>query len=149
MILRIQEISKGGNPQGKKSESPGHKPSCIAFDPQNSDRAYWGIFDNGLWKTDDRGQSWDNVGKDSFSPAHESCPLRLVLLNGDRLNKVYAGTEPSALYVSNDGGDSWEKMKALNDLPSSITWTFHRDHIFITFVGLNQMQPILIIYLSL
>lgn len=65
--FKIREISKGGNPQGKKSESPGHKPSCIAFDPQNSDHAYWGIFDNGLWKTDDRGQSWDNIGKDSFS----------------------------------------------------------------------------------
>ena len=37
--FKIREISKGGNLQGKKSESPGHKPSCIAFDPQNCDRA--------------------------------------------------------------------------------------------------------------
>ena len=73
--FKIREISKGSDPQGRKSDSPGHKPPCIAFDPQNSDRAYWGIFDNGLWKTNDRGQSWDNIGKDSFrQPAnHVRC----------------------------------------------------------------------------
>jgi len=122
--FKIKEISKGGNPQGKKSESPGHKPSCIAFDPQNSDRAYWGIFDNGLWKTDDRGQSWDNIGKDSFSSPRIMSVAVSSLNSGNRLNKVYAGTEPSELYISNDGGDSWERMKALNDLPSSKTWSF-------------------------
>jgi hypothetical protein len=34
-------------------------------------------------------------------------------------NRVYLGTEPSVFHVSNDGGESWEKMKALNDLGSS------------------------------
>ena len=43
---------------------------------------------------------------------------------GKRFNRVYAGTEPSALYISNDGGDSWERLEALNDLPSSKTWSF-------------------------
>ena len=76
--FKIREISKGGNPQGKKSESPGHKPSCIAFDPQNSNRAYWGIFDNGLWKTEDVASPGITLEK-IVSPAHESCPLRLVL----------------------------------------------------------------------
>ena len=42
----------------------------------------------------------------------------------NKFNKVYAGTEPSALYISNDGGSSWEKMEALNKLPSSTSWSF-------------------------
>lgn len=37
---------------------------------------------------------------------------------------MYVGTEPSALYVSNDGAESWEKMNALNDLSSSTLWSF-------------------------
>jgi hypothetical protein len=88
--FKIREISKGGNLQSKKSESPGHKPSCIAFDPQNCDRAYWGIFDNGLWKTDDRGQSWNNIGKDSF-PSPRIMSVAVSSLNsGNRLNKVHS-----------------------------------------------------------
>jgi photosystem II stability/assembly factor-like uncharacterized protein len=42
----------------------------------------------------------------------------------NKFNEVYAGTEPSALYTSNDGGDSWERMQTLNDLPSSKSWSF-------------------------
>jgi photosystem II stability/assembly factor-like uncharacterized protein len=44
--------------------------------------------------------------------------------SGNRSSKVYVGTEPSALYISNDGGNSWERMKALNKLPSARTWSF-------------------------
>jgi photosystem II stability/assembly factor-like uncharacterized protein len=29
------------------------------------------------------------------------------LNGGNRFNKVYAGTEPSAVYISDDGGDTW------------------------------------------
>ena len=44
------------------------------------------------------------VGKDVIT-TQTLCLLLLVLLNsGKRSNKVYAGTEPSALYTSNDGG---------------------------------------------
>ena len=64
---KIREISKGSDHHGRKSDPPRAMPQCIAFDPQNPDRAYWGTFDNGLLKTDDRGQSWINIGKDVIS----------------------------------------------------------------------------------
>ena len=35
------------------------------------------------------------------------------LNSGNRLNKGYAGTEPSALDVSNNGGDSWERNESI------------------------------------
>jgi photosystem II stability/assembly factor-like uncharacterized protein len=122
--FKIREISSGSDPSRGKSEPPSHKPSCLAFDPRSPDRAYWGTFDSGLWKTDDRGQSWSNIGKEAFSSPQIMSVAVSSLNGGDRFNKVYAGTEPSALYVSNDGGDSWKRMKALNDLPSSKTWSF-------------------------
>ncbi|MGB8035751.1 MAG: hypothetical protein WCF03_18200 [Nitrososphaeraceae archaeon] len=34
---------------------------CIAFDPRSSNRAYCGTFDDGLWKTNDSGQTWDRM----------------------------------------------------------------------------------------
>jgi photosystem II stability/assembly factor-like uncharacterized protein len=122
--FKIREISKGGVPPGRKTDPPRVKPSCLAFDPKNPDRAYWGTLDNGLWKTDDRGHSWGNIGKGAFSSPQIMSVAVSSLNSGDRFNKVYVGTEPSALYVSNDGGDTWERMKALNDLPSSKTWSF-------------------------
>jgi hypothetical protein len=46
------------------------------------------------------------------------------LARENNFNRVYVGTEPSALYVSNDGDDSWEKMEVPNNLPSSTSWSF-------------------------
>ncbi|MGC1931239.1 MAG: hypothetical protein WA667_19895 [Candidatus Nitrosopolaris sp.] len=45
----------------------GTYPQCVSFDPRNSNRAYCGTFGNGLWKTDDGGQTWDSLGKSGIS----------------------------------------------------------------------------------
>jgi hypothetical protein len=37
---------------------------------------------------------------------------------------VYAGTEPSALYRSRDGGETWEELDALQRIPSKPNWSF-------------------------
>ena len=37
---------------------------------------------------------------------------------------VYAGTEPSALYRSDDGGETWHELESLLELPSRPTWSF-------------------------
>ncbi len=37
---------------------------------------------------------------------------------------VYAGTEPSNLYRSQDGGHSWQRLPALRELPSEPRWSF-------------------------
>ena len=75
--FKIKEASKGNGSRSVESDLQKAKPHCIAFDPQNSDRAYWGTFDNGLWKTDDCGQTW-NKEKMLFR-VHKSCLLQLVL----------------------------------------------------------------------
>jgi photosystem II stability/assembly factor-like uncharacterized protein len=112
---KIYEYLKGTNPQS------------IALDPRNPNRAYCGTFGDGLWKTDDGGQTWNSIGKDLISSPYVTSVSVSPLLEdrGNNFNKVYVGTEPSALYISkNYGGNSWEKMDALNNLPSSISWSF-------------------------
>ena len=37
---------------------------------------------------------------------------------------VYAGTEPSQVHVSRDGGETWEELTALQDIPSKPKWSF-------------------------
>jgi photosystem II stability/assembly factor-like uncharacterized protein len=100
-------------------------PQGIAFDPLNPRRAYCGTFGNGLWKTDDSGQTWDSIGKDEiFTSDIMSVSVSPIEKGNNGFNKVYVGTEPSSLYVSSDGGESWERMSGLNNLESSITWSF-------------------------
>jgi photosystem II stability/assembly factor-like uncharacterized protein len=104
----------------------GTSPQKIAIDSRNPDRAYCATFGDGLWKTDDGGQTWNNIGKEVISsPYVMSVAVSSLNPNsGNKFNEVYAGTEPSALYISNDGGSSWEKMGELNKLPSSKSWSF-------------------------
>lgn len=67
----------------------------------------------------------------------ETCypkPRRAVGLDGEEVTAVaassaqrdlvWAGTEPSAIYRSGDGDDSWERVRGLLDLPSSSEWSF-------------------------
>src|ERR687890_1498847 len=102
----------------------GTDPQIIAFDPQNPSRAYCGTFGDGLWKTDDSGQTWNRIGKDVISSQNVTSASVSLIAHENSFNRVYVGTEPSALYSSDDGGDSWENMEALNNLPSSTSWSF-------------------------
>jgi hypothetical protein len=52
---KIHECLKGTNPQK------------IAFDPRNPDRAYCATFGDDLWKTENGGQTWNNIGKEIIS----------------------------------------------------------------------------------
>ena len=65
---RTQESLKGTSPQ------------CLAFDPRNSNRAYCGTFGDGLWKTDDGGQTWNlarmsAVGSGSSTSSNNNPPI--------------------------------------------------------------------------
>jgi hypothetical protein len=51
----------------------------------------------------------------------------------DGFGIVYAGTEPSAVFCSDNGGDSWMDLAGLRALPSADTWSFpprpHTHHV--------------------
>jgi photosystem II stability/assembly factor-like uncharacterized protein len=103
----------------------GTHPESIAFDPINPGTAYCGTFGKGIWKTDDAGQNWDKIGNGFISsPNVTSVSVSPLERGAEGFNVVYAGTEPSELYRSNDGGHSWERMSGLNNLNSSQSWSF-------------------------
>jgi photosystem II stability/assembly factor-like uncharacterized protein len=104
----------------------GTHPQCIAFDPSRPNCAYCGTFGNGLWKTDDGGETWNNIGINSISSKDvmSVSVSHLEKEGSDGFNTVYLGTEPTAFYRSGDGGESWQKMSLLNNLKSSTSWSF-------------------------
>jgi photosystem II stability/assembly factor-like uncharacterized protein len=120
------ESSKEGWKKKTHQFSEGTHPQCIAFDAGNSNRAYCGTFGDGLWKTDDGEQSWNSVGKTGIS-SKDVMSVSVSSLERESnggFNTVYVGTEPTVVYRSNDGGETWQKMSSINNLKSSSSWSF-------------------------
>lgn len=101
----------------------GYQVRCIAIDPRDPERVYVGTMDNGLRFSTDRGTSWREAGPSIDEPR----VLSVAVSRSDRrsgVSVVYAGTEPSNLYRSEDGGLNWQLLPALRELPSASRWSF-------------------------
>src|SRR6266508_2866216 len=95
---------------------PGSGAQCLAVDPDDPHTVCAGLREGGVRRTRDAGRSW----VDCALP--EAGVLSLAVSRAD--GAVYAGTEPSRLFRSDDGGASWRELEALLELPSRPTWSF-------------------------
>lgn len=110
------------------------QPTCIAVDPFQKNRVYCGTFGRGLWLSDDSGDSWRPIG-DSYRyfdfPKEDgilhSSITSITISPNEQVNGygvVYVGTEPSTLFRSENGGETWTELKNMKSLLSSYTWAF-------------------------
>jgi hypothetical protein len=76
----------------------GSGAQCLAIDPADPDTLYAGLRDGGVRRSDDAGRSW----VDCALPVAGVFSLAVSAADG----AVYAGTEPSRLFRSDDGGES-------------------------------------------
>jgi photosystem II stability/assembly factor-like uncharacterized protein len=118
-------------------------PISYAFaDPRTG--LQWACADHGHWgrklyRSRDEGQSWQEVsapkypeGEVAYAPfpgdAGSERPASLTYLwliapgVSDEPNRLYAGTEPGGLFVSDDNGDSFHLLRGLWDHPSRPQW---------------------------
>ena len=109
--------------------------------PADSDRLYasqtsaW--FGQVMQRSDDGGKTWDTVGNEF---AYEGEPGTHQWYDGsphpwefkrvwhlepspDDADKVYAGVEDAALFVSADGGKSWQELPGLRNHGTGSQWT--------------------------
>ncbi len=96
---------------------------CLAVDPADPRRVYVGTMDRGLLVSEDAAATWREAGPGIAEPR----VLSLAVSPSHRkagMSVAYAGTEPSNLYRSEDGGRSWQLLPALRQLPSEPTWSF-------------------------
>jgi photosystem II stability/assembly factor-like uncharacterized protein len=94
----------------------GSGAQCLAVDPRDPDTVYVGLRERGLQRTQDAGRSWIDCGL----PEPGVFSVAVSAADG----AVYAGTEPSRLFRSNDGGQTWRELEGLLELPSRPTWSF-------------------------
>jgi photosystem II stability/assembly factor-like uncharacterized protein len=94
----------------------GSGPQCLAVDPADPDTVYAGLRNGGVRRTADGARTW----VDCRLPEPGVFSLAVSAADG----AVYAGTEPSALYRSDDRGETWRELEGLLELPSRPTWSF-------------------------
>jgi photosystem II stability/assembly factor-like uncharacterized protein len=95
----------------------GRGARCLALDPEDPYTLYVGTSDEGIFKSEDGGGSWEKL-----SGVEHPRVTAVAVSAAD--GAVYAGTEPSALFVSRDGGASWRELAGMRNLPSAPTWSF-------------------------
>jgi hypothetical protein len=94
----------------------GNGARCLAIDPADPDTVFVGLREDGVRRSLDGGRSWI----DCELPEPGVFSLAVSAADG----AVYAGTEPSRLFRSNDRGDSWRALNALLELPWQPSWSF-------------------------
>jgi photosystem II stability/assembly factor-like uncharacterized protein len=97
------------------------QPQCLAVDSQRPQQVYCGTFAQGLWRSENAGASWEQVGAGIEQPCVTSVAVSLSERTGE-YGVVYAGTDPSALYRSEDGGSTWRELNTLRQVPSAPAW---------------------------
>jgi photosystem II stability/assembly factor-like uncharacterized protein len=100
------------------------EPQCVAVDPFRPIRAYCGTADQGLWLTDDSGKTWRQAGNKVLGSNNITSVLISPNEQGRGFGVLYVSTEPSMVYRSEDGGETWNTSSQLLQLPSAKTWSF-------------------------
>ena len=77
-------------------------------------------FGKGVWRSRDLGQSWE-LSDDAFGENAE-VPVEALWSLGRVGDRLYAGTKPAELFVSDDDGDSWAHIPELTQHPSRSEW---------------------------
>lgn len=126
-LIIVEKTEKG---YSSTTHLEGTHPSQVAIDPQNKNLIYCGTYGNGLWKSEDGGETWTAIGQ--INAFHEptkgngieSAHITSVAVNPNRSNILYVGTEPSQLYYSLDYGKTFTEFKEIQNLPSKRYWQF-------------------------
>ena len=106
-------------------------PQCVAVDLRSPAQLYCGTARDGLFRGRDSGRNWEPVGPGIDHPSVTAVDVDYA--DKDGFGVVYAGTEPSAVFRSDTGGDSWVDLAGLRALASADTWSFpprpHTHHV--------------------
>src|SRR5215204_2371773 len=133
----IARLTEGGGEWTVELSLRGSGAQCLAVDPRDPDTVYAGLREGGVHRTTDGGRTWSDCGLPERAPEGErarnqprrpsgtgaagSEPGVFSLAVSAADGAVYAGTEPSRLYRSDDRGESWRELEALLELPSRPT----------------------------
>lgn len=121
----------GGEWQVSRASHLGVEVSYAVHDPRTG--TLWACLSHGRWgpklaRSGDLGESWEDLAPPAFpedaaelKPGVRAAVSYLWVLqpgDADNPDRIYIGTEPGGLFVSEDGGDSWSLVRSLWEHPS-------------------------------
>ncbi|QRV13889.1 hypothetical protein JMJ58_13115 [Haloterrigena salifodinae] len=111
----------------------GHTIECLAASRAAPKGVFVGTFEDGLYRTRGRATEPSEREFERLETDFVSEAVTALAVSPRDPNVVYAGTEPSRVYRSTDGGDTWTHLEGLTDLPSADEWAFpprpHTHHV--------------------
>jgi photosystem II stability/assembly factor-like uncharacterized protein len=115
----------------------GQHLSSILFEPTTG-TIFAGAFFGSIHASADGGNTWER--RDNGLAVHDVYSLACNVVEGKV--RIYAGTQPAHLFVSEDLGHHWTELSALRNVPTRAQWSFpappHIAHTkFITFDPVN------------
>jgi photosystem II stability/assembly factor-like uncharacterized protein len=93
------------------------RPTCLAADSRVHGHAWCGTHRSGVFRSDDRGRSWQSAGLTGRL-------IMSITASPAEPDVVWVGTEPSEVWRTADAGVSWQQTSRLETLPSSPEWSF-------------------------
>lgn len=109
-MLSLRKVMYGSHPARMSGE-------MLAVDPNNSNVIYCGTYYDGLWKSEDGGETWSNVSEIGIGirGTHDFAVNNVVFddrttIDGKSAN-IYVGVVSTGIYHSNDGGKSFKLMQ--------------------------------------
>ncbi len=109
---RLMALRRDGRSWSAASALEGVGARCVATDGM---RVLVGTRRDGAFLSADAGASWEQVEL----PETDVFSVAISAADG----ALYAGTEPSRLFVARDGA-TWAELEALQDIPSRGRWSF-------------------------
>jgi photosystem II stability/assembly factor-like uncharacterized protein len=78
-------------------------------------------FGPAVWKSTDLGASWTHSSQGLAYAAGEE-PIKSAWSLAPANGRLYAGVQPAGLFLSEDGGETWEHVSGLREHPSRPHW---------------------------
>ena len=106
----------------------------LAADPGHPDTVYAGTQGNGIYRSDDRGRSWAQLGLAGQI-------VKSIAVSPHDPRVVYAGVKPAAVYKTTDGGRSWAELDGFRRVPHRWWWFSPAEAPFRAYVNDLAISP--------
>jgi hypothetical protein len=108
-------VEKTNNQWQVQTLLPDIQVSCLAAHPSDSSVIYAGTKEDGVFKSTDRGLTWQPAGLSGQV-------VKSLAVDSHDPDVIFAGSKPALLFCSRDGGDNWEELSGFRDIPNRWWW---------------------------